>query len=366
MSRSPLEVALACLLALVCTYSTNVNAQDGEEGRRRRGGDRGGRDGGGDRGGAGQQRSNRGGFSRGSFSRTLDRLTLVGIEQVQKELKIKEDQAGKIEEISTASRQSRRELFEKLRDGADLDRDQQRAAYEKARAKQRQETEKKLVDVLDKKQAKRLGEIHLQQQGIQALTSPEIIATLKLSDEQVQKIKDIIAGGDEERRALFGGFGRGGRERGGREGRERGGREGRERRRPSGEDGFAPDEQDDGQDGDGEKREGRERSGREGRERGGREGRERGGREGRERGGFGGFEDIREKMAAIQKKTEDSCLAVLSKKQREQFVSMQGEKFELDRRSMFRRGSRDGESRRGSDRGSRGRRRRPGDDEEEI
>lgn len=360
MSRSRLRVAIACLLALACTYSTTVIGQD-DEGRRRRGGDRGGREGG-DRGG--RQRSSRG---FGGFSRTMNKMALVAVEQVQKELKIEEKQVKEIEGIATANRDAQRELFEKMRDrdATSEEREKMRAEFEKIRATQRTESDKKLAGILDKKQVKRLSEIHVQQQGIRALTTDEVIAALKLSDEQVTKIKDLIAKGDEEKRELFGGFGRGGRDRGGAGGRERGGRErggrggeGRERRRPSGEDNFAPDEEDEK---DEEKKKPEPR-----------EGRERGGREGRERGGFGGFEEIREKMAAIDKKTDEACMKVLSKKQNEQFVSMKGEKFELDRRAMFRRGSSrgGGDFRRGGSRGGeggdRGRRRRPGDDEEEI
>ena len=67
------------------------------------------------------------------------------------------------------------------------------------------------------------------------------------------------------------------------------------------------------------------------------------------------FEAIRDKMEAIGKKANDTALAALSGEQKQKFESMKGEKFELDRRAMFSRGGRGPGGGRGGNDGGRGR-----------
>ncbi len=355
------------------------------------------------------------GFGRGG----MDKLSLVRVEQVQKELKVDEDSAKKLAELGQGYSEAQRGIFSKLRErGEEIDRDKIREIFTKEREKIRAEYSKKLASILNEAQSKRLGQIELQQQGVRALISKPVIAALKLSDEQVKKITEIIEKGDAQRNELRGGgrgFGRGG-DRGGRggEGRSRrrpgGGSDGgdsdggeRRRRRPSDDDGISPDEdllpQDDGEErrgrrgrrggeGDGEGRgRGRGGEGGEGRGRGrarggeGRGGEGRGGEgrggEGRggDRGGRGGFEEIIEKMRKIEKETYAAAIKVLTDEQKKKFDEMKGAAFELDREALRRgsfrgRGGDRGGFRRGGGRGGRGgegggerRRRRPGEDE---
>ena len=68
-------------------------------------------------------------------------------------------------------------------------------------------------------------------------------------------------------------------------------------------------------------------------------------------------EEARDLMEAFRAKTDKEVQGVLTAAQQKQWKEMQGEKFEFDRRSLFRRpggeGGRDGQRRPGGDRGNR-------------
>lgn len=249
-------------------------------------------------------RGGRGGRGRGfGFGRTINKPTLLGSEQVRKELKIGEEQGKKVEAVLAAYREESQELRSglRLRDLSDEEREKKFAEYRKKRSELDKKTEKKLDSALEKDQAKRLNEIALQQQGIGGLMSENVVASLKLSKEQVKKIGAARNDRDEKIRELWSSV----------------------------------------------------------------RGRGRGRGEGGGRGGFGGWEEIREKSAKIRKDTEKTALATLSEEQREAFEKLKGKKFELDRRSLFRRGRGGRGGGFGGDRGGRGggeRRRPPTDD----
>jgi hypothetical protein len=68
----------------------------------------------------------------------------------------------------------------------------------KKRDELRKKTEEKIAAALEKGQKQRLDEIALQQQGVDALVSAPVVAALKLSEEQVGKIKAAMTARDEE------------------------------------------------------------------------------------------------------------------------------------------------------------------------
>jgi hypothetical protein len=72
------------------------------------------------------------------------------------------------------------------------------------------ETNKRLADVLKPEQMKRYRQIQLQQLGLMAFTEPDVQSKLKLSDEQVGRIRKINAQSQSQRRE----FAQGGRNRG--------------------------------------------------------------------------------------------------------------------------------------------------------
>jgi len=169
-------------------------AQEGGQGRR-----------GGGQGGFGGGRIGFGGF-------TIDKVALLGSPQVQKELKATEDQTKKITEIVAAHREAQRGLMPARgnQNASDEERKKAREESTKKVAELSKQTEGKLVAVLEKPQVERLDQIHLQQQGADGLVAENVVASLKLSEEQQKKIKGTIATRDEELGKLRGGFGRGG------------------------------------------------------------------------------------------------------------------------------------------------------------
>lgn len=300
MSRFLKVGALALTVAFVA--STVAEAQEREGGQRRQG--------------QGGQRSGRGGGPGGGFfgggrgpGGGLDKLTLVSSPQVREELKIGEEQMFFIEELLADHREKSRAVFSGIdfssfREKSEEERRKMMEDLQAKRSKIVKENEGVLAEFLSKEQNKRIGEIVLQAMGIRALTDEDVAKKLELSGDQKKKIEDALKAGDDERRKMFeemrGAFG-GGRPGGG---RPEGGR-------PEG---------------------------------------------GRPQGGAD-FTEIREKMEALGKKTNDTALAVLSSEQKQKFESMKGKAFELDRRAMFSRGGQGGgrgQGGRGGEGGGRG------------
>jgi Spy/CpxP family protein refolding chaperone len=120
---------------------------------------------------------------------------LFANETVQKDLALTDEQKASIKKInddfrsslSGLSREDRRSKTTELRKGV----------------------EEKIDAVLDDKQKARIKEIRLQAQGPGALSTKEVADALKLSDDQVTKIKDLTKSLSDARREAFQGGGGG-------------------------------------------------------------------------------------------------------------------------------------------------------------
>ncbi|MCH8921711.1 MAG: hypothetical protein IIA67_01030 [Planctomycetes bacterium] len=134
--------------------------------------------------------------------------SLIGIEQVRKELKVTDDQKSKLDEIQKKQRSASRELFSGLRD---LPQDERRAKFTELR-----ELNKKFTaqtnEVLSADQKKRLQEITIQVRGGSALSSGDVAKALGLSDEQKKKLTAVNADYRTKTRELFQGDREGRRE----------------------------------------------------------------------------------------------------------------------------------------------------------
>jgi hypothetical protein len=119
---------------------------------------------------------------------TTIKLLLLRQKSVQKELGLTAETAQKILAFTNAQSEAARKVLEQGEDA-------RRQEFEKL-AKQ---NEKFLSDTLTAKQAKRLDEITMQFTGLMQLLKPETVKALNLSDEQVQKFKDLQK---EARKAL--------------------------------------------------------------------------------------------------------------------------------------------------------------------
>lgn len=218
----------------------------------------------------------------GTRGRGMSKMMLINSEQIQKELKITEEQVAKIRELQTAQREEMRNIFTgmgNMRDMSAEERTKAREEMTKKREAMTKATEKKLAKLIKKEQNKRLNEIVLQQAGVDGLTSDYVVKGLKLTKEQVTKIKAALKARDDELQKLMesmrGSFGR-------RRPRAEGGDNSAERQRPD-------------------------------------------------------MTEMREKMTAIRKKGEEKAMSVLTEEQKKGLEKLKGKKFELDRNALFRR-----------------------------
>lgn len=140
---------------------------------------------------------------RGFGFRPLDAASLAGLEQVQNELKVTDEQKSKIDDIVGLYRDDRRQLFSGLRDVSREERaqkmDELRSQFDQMAAA----AEKKVDAVLNDEQRKRLQEIVVQVLGGRALERADVTAALALNDEQKKKIKAVFESEDQRRRDLF-------------------------------------------------------------------------------------------------------------------------------------------------------------------
>lgn len=132
-----------------------------------------------------------GGFGRGGFGGG-GLLGLARIEAVQKEIEALDEQVADINKLVEEQRAQRpgqgdrpQVNFQEL---SEEERNKLIAEFRERAEKQAAETNAKLEEILLPNQIKRLKEIALQQQGTQALNSPEVAEQLKITDEQKEKL----------------------------------------------------------------------------------------------------------------------------------------------------------------------------------
>lgn len=128
----------------------------------------------------------RGGGGFGMFGGAM--LTNKG---VQKELKVDDAQAEKLDAFVKEFRAKHRPEFEKVRE---LPEDQRREKMRELGRSSNEEMLKDLKDVLKPEQVKRFVQIQLQQAGPGVFTRPHVQENLKLTDDQKSKLRAI----DEE------------------------------------------------------------------------------------------------------------------------------------------------------------------------
>src|SRR5262249_48622552 len=119
---------------------------------------------------------------------------------VQQELKLSEEQITKAKEIGQQIREKHKDDFAKLKD---TPKEQAREKFQELFKTINGETEKALKDVLKPEQQKRLKQLELQARGVDAFTDSEIQTSLKLTDEQKEKIKTLNEDARKEMREIF-------------------------------------------------------------------------------------------------------------------------------------------------------------------
>jgi len=129
---------------------------------------------------------------------------LINMEPVQKELKLTEDQVTKAKEAVQSINEKFQEDRAKL---ADLDQGERIQKGQELAAKQGEEIYAALAKDWKPDQVKRLKQLGVQQAGLQAFMNPSVAKTLKLTDEQKEKVRTFQGEQMEEMRGLFGGGG---------------------------------------------------------------------------------------------------------------------------------------------------------------
>ncbi len=269
LAFTALFVAVACMVA---------EAQPPRGGQRREGGGQRGQrgEGGGQRGPGGGGFGMRGGGMVGGVA------GLLRSEQVQEEIKVTAEQKTKLRAFAEEQGAQMRERMGQMFGGRDRENreelsDAERQAQREKMMKEFQERAKKAEEsirgMLEAKQFKRLKQIEMQQQGVNALMRPDIAQALGLTEEQQAKMKEVFEGIQKKRqeigeqsRSLFQGF------------------------REASEDERAKL---------------------------------------REKG-----EELRAKGEALQKESEQKAMGLLTADQKEKLKGLMGERFELDRRRM--------------------------------
>jgi hypothetical protein len=131
---------------------------------------------------------------------------LIANQGVQKELKLSDEQTSKAEAVARAVREKHHGDFAKVEDLGAQERSEKTAEIVRTMTS---ETNKGLADVLKPEQMKRYRQLQLQHLSLMAFTEPEVRSKLKLTDDQVGRIRSIIAESQSQRRELVQG-GRGG------------------------------------------------------------------------------------------------------------------------------------------------------------
>jgi Spy/CpxP family protein refolding chaperone len=128
-------------------------------------------------------------------------LGLLGVDVVQKDLNLTDDQKSSVKKLQDAASEARSALR-----GQGLSREEMTAKSQEMTKDQ----DSKIAGILDDKQKARLKEIRLQARGPQGLTDKELAEALKLTDDQVNKIKEIVDASQKEMQDAFQSAGQGG------------------------------------------------------------------------------------------------------------------------------------------------------------
>lgn len=142
-----------------------------------------------------------GGFRQGGRMGGGSEWGLLGRVDVQRDLKVTDDQKKKIE----AAQQKRRDEMQALRDSGGFPNFQEMTQDERAKFVEKlQEAEKKAFEgVLTKEQESRLREINIQLQGNRAITMAAVQKELKITDAQKKQIGELQTKQQDAMRSVF-------------------------------------------------------------------------------------------------------------------------------------------------------------------
>ena len=142
----------------------------------------------------------------------MSSLMLAANEAVQKELNLSDEQVGDIKSLGEKVREEMQPLFAGGFGGRDQSEEERTKAREKMTEGMKKVNDKfqpKLNELLEPAQRDRLKQIQIQAASTQAYQLPDVVAALKLSKEQQDKLEAVNKEFRDKRGELFQGFGGG-------------------------------------------------------------------------------------------------------------------------------------------------------------
>jgi len=129
-------------------------------------------------------------FGQGGFGRPTDLAGLLQNKSVQEELKLTEEQTGKVKGVVDGVREKFKEEFAKLKESKDF------KAFGEINKKVTEATTEAITKEADKllkpEQMKRLKQIQVQVLGLRVFTTDEFATALKMTDDQKTKVKGLV------------------------------------------------------------------------------------------------------------------------------------------------------------------------------
>lgn len=137
------------------------------------------------------------GFGGPGFGDPMASVALIGLPEVQQELKLTDEQQPRIGDVISKMQVQTRTAFESFnpQEVFALDEKEREDRFAKMRRKMddvAKQTNEQLSKILNKPQAARFAELQLQRGGIGSLLREEIGKQLKLSDEQREKLRELL------------------------------------------------------------------------------------------------------------------------------------------------------------------------------
>jgi len=150
-----------------------------------------------------------GGGGGGAFGLSAMYGFLLASPTVQKELELIDDQKAKLKEVNDKAQAAMREMFSGMGNMREMSEEDRRKRFEEMRKKgeaQAESTKKAIEEILLPHQLERLKGIALQRAGVAALNDKEIQHDLKMTEEQVAKLKAINEEAAKKAQEMFAGM----------------------------------------------------------------------------------------------------------------------------------------------------------------
>ncbi len=131
------------------------------------------------------------------FPASLQNVFMLRGDAVQDELKLNDEQKATLSDLALQLQQEAFEIFSGLQDLTQEEQKEQMPEVMEMIEEKGKEIGSKVDKILDDQQKSRLKELSLQARGAQALEDDEVVAALKISDEQKAKLAEVREQGNE-------------------------------------------------------------------------------------------------------------------------------------------------------------------------